>query len=214
MPRTPPASPWSPLVSGRGFNAAMAAPWYRNPQYNHGDREDQEDQDHHHGVAAPSGRISVCCPGRGVIAKSRLAHCVVACLVRGGKVLTPGLAMCSEGSPRLRPHLSRLLGGYQPKSMTQHAEVAALNRLPEGITLRQLRQMILVVIRPKYSQKLGRTRMLCAQPCRECAQIIFRLGIKAVLYSSEDALHRRSPAELLSESLPSSGTEWLLRDER
>mmetsp|Transcript_64979 Transcript_64979/g.209289 ORF Transcript_64979/g.209289 Transcript_64979/m.209289 type:complete len:183 (-) Transcript_64979:136-684(-) len=151
-------------------------------------------------------------PARGLHARSRLAHCVVACLVRGGKVITPGLAMCSEGSPRLRPHVARLIRGQQPRSMTQHAEIAALNRLPEGISLRQLRQMTLVVIRPKYNQKLRCTRMLCAQPCRECAQIIFRLGLKAVIYSSEDALHRRTPAELVVESLPSSGTEWLLRE--
>jgi len=150
---------------------------------------------------------------QGLHARSRLAHTVVACLVRGGKVLTPDLAMCSEGSPRLRPHIARLLRGYQPRTMTQHAEIAALNRLPEGVTLRQLRQMTLVVIRPKYNRKLDKTRMLCAQPCRECAQIIFRLGIKAVVYSSEDALHRRTPSDLLVESLPSSGTEWLMRED-
>lgn len=119
--------------------------------------------------------------------------------------------MCSEGSPRLRPHVARLLRGLQPRSMTQHAEIAALNRLPEGVTLRQLRQMTLVVIRPKYNQRLGRTRMLCAQPCKECAQIIQRLGIKAVVYSSEDTLYRALPADLVAESQPSSGTEWLLR---
>jgi len=150
---------------------------------------------------------------QGLHARSRLAHTVVACLMRGGKVLTPGLAMCSEGSPRLRPHVARLLKGWQPKTMTQHAEIAALNRLPEGTTLRQLKQMTLVVIRPKYNRKLDKTRMLCAQPCRECAQVIVRLGIKAVVYSAEDALHRRTPSELLCESLPSSGTEWLLREE-
>lgn len=133
--------------------------------------------------------------------------------MRGGKVITPGLAMCSEGSPRLRPHIARLLRGQQPKSLTQHAEIAALNRLPEGTTLRHLRQMTLVVIRPKYNQKLGRTRILCAQPCRECSRIIWRLGIKAVVYSSDDVLLRRTPSELLVESLPSSGTEWLLRED-
>mmetsp|Transcript_49609 Transcript_49609/g.105570 ORF Transcript_49609/g.105570 Transcript_49609/m.105570 type:complete len:121 (-) Transcript_49609:23-385(-) len=119
--------------------------------------------------------------------------------------------MCSEASPRLRPHVSRLLGGLQPRSMTQHAEIAALNLLPEGTSLRQLRHMTLVVIRPKYSQKLRQTRMLCAQPCRECANIIHLLGIKLVVYSSEDSLHRRTPAELVREALPSSGTEWLIR---
>jgi len=148
---------------------------------------------------------------RRCLAKCRLEHCVVACLVRGGKVLTPGFAMCSEASPRLRPHVARLTGGRQPRSMTQHAEIAALNLLPEGISLRQLRHMTLVVIRPKYSQKLRRTRMLCAQPCRECAGIIHQLGIKLVVFSSEDVLHRRTPEELLTASVPSSGTEWLIR---
>mmetsp|Transcript_55494 Transcript_55494/g.119787 ORF Transcript_55494/g.119787 Transcript_55494/m.119787 type:complete len:182 (+) Transcript_55494:239-784(+) len=177
----------------------MTAPGYRNPQYYHYNVAQAKEDPH-------EAQYKTC-----HYAKSRLVHCVVACLVRGGKVITPGLAMCSEGSPRLRPHVSRLLHGFQPKTMTQHAEIAALNRLPEGVTLRQLRQTTLVVIRPKYSQKLGRTRMLCAQPCRECAEVIFRLGIKAVVYSSEDALLRRFPAELLGESLPSSGTEWLMR---
>uniref|UniRef100_A0A6U6H571 CMP/dCMP-type deaminase domain-containing protein n=1 Tax=Zooxanthella nutricula TaxID=1333877 RepID=A0A6U6H571_9DINO len=119
--------------------------------------------------------------------------------------------MCSEASPRLRPHIARFTGGHQPRSLTQHAEIAALNLLPEGITPRQLRHTSLVVIRPKYSQKLRRTRMLCAKPCRECAQIIHQLGIKLVVYSSEDTLHRRTPEELLTDSVPSSGTEWLTR---
>mmetsp|Transcript_31583 Transcript_31583/g.71787 ORF Transcript_31583/g.71787 Transcript_31583/m.71787 type:complete len:185 (-) Transcript_31583:108-662(-) len=183
----------------------MATPCYRDPQYyHHHPTYYEEDQQHQQQPLSPA---------RGLHARSRLAHCVVACLVRGGKVITPGLAMCSEGSPRLRPHVARLIRGLQPRTMTQHAEIAALNRLPEGTTLRQLRQTTLVVIRPKYNQKLGCTRMLCAQPCRECAQIIFRLGLKAVIYSSEDALHRRVPAQLVAESLPSSGTEWLLRDD-
>mmetsp|Transcript_23356 Transcript_23356/g.59634 ORF Transcript_23356/g.59634 Transcript_23356/m.59634 type:complete len:175 (-) Transcript_23356:64-588(-) len=150
-------------------------------------------------------------PSRPSLARCRLSHCVVACLVRGGKVVTPGFAMCSEASPRLRPHVARLLGGQQPRTMTQHAEIAALNLLPEGISLRQLQRMTLVVIRPKYSQKLRQTRMLCAQPCRECANIIDKLGIKMVVYSSENMLHRRTPSELMLEALPSSGTEWLIR---
>mmetsp|Transcript_19366 Transcript_19366/g.41206 ORF Transcript_19366/g.41206 Transcript_19366/m.41206 type:complete len:203 (-) Transcript_19366:93-701(-) len=201
----------------------MGAPLSRNHHYNylHGLHVDQNEQDGklvvRRAQAAQAAQVPPPPPSphpaRGLHARSRLAHCVVACLVRGGKVITPGFAMCSEGSPRLRPHIARLLRGQQPRTMTQHAEIAALNLLPEGTTLRQLRHMTLVVIRPKYNQRLGRTRMLCAQPCRECAQIIFQLGIKAVVFSSEDALHRRLPAELVGESLPSSGTEWLLRDD-
>mmetsp|Transcript_69429 Transcript_69429/g.192106 ORF Transcript_69429/g.192106 Transcript_69429/m.192106 type:complete len:198 (-) Transcript_69429:66-659(-) len=190
----------------------MATPWYRDPQYYRYNPEKDNPDAHGAQNRRREEAQQALDPAPGLHARSRLVHCVVACLVRGGKVITPGLAMCSEGSPRLRPHVARFLRGQQPRSMTQHAEIAALNRLPEGITLRQLRQTTLVVIRPKYNQKLGCTRMLCAQPCRECAQIIFRLGLKAVIYSTEDALLRRTPAELVSESLPSSGTEWLLRE--
>lgn len=191
----------SHLPSGRGFNYAMDAPLSRdvkNPNQNQNQNQNQEYYEHR---GAPKPRHAMC----------RLSHCVVACLVRGGKVITPGYAMCSEASPRLRPHVSRLLGGQQPKSMTQHAEIAALNLLPEGISKRDLRRMTLVVIRPKYSQKLRQTRMLCAQPCQECAKIIHRLGIKVVFFSSENVLHRCTPDELLVASLPSSGTEWLIR---
>lgn len=150
-------------------------------------------------------------PREGHGATCRLAHCVVACLVRGGKVLTPGFAMCSEASPRLRPHVARLLGGTQPDSLTRHAEIAALNLLPAGVTPRQLRRATLVVVRPKYSQASRQTRLLCARPCRECATIICRLGIRRVVYSSEDRLLSTTPRELLAESLPSSGTKWILR---
>lgn len=97
--------------------------------------------------------------------------------------------------------------------MTQHAEIAALNRLPKSTTLRQLRQMTLVVIRQKYNQELKRSRMLCAQPCLECAQIIAALGIKSVVYSVEDMLCSCTPLELLNISSPSSGTEWIMREE-
>jgi tRNA(Arg) A34 adenosine deaminase TadA len=176
----------------------MQAPFTRDPKYQ-AKQASYEDK----GVPAAVGKRRH--------ARCRLSHCVVACLVRGGKVLTPTFAMCSEASPRLRPHVARLLGGQQPRSLTQHAEIAALNMLPEGISARQLRHTTLVVIRPKYSQKLRQTRMLCALPCSECAQIIHQLGIKLVVYSSEDTLHRRKPCELLTESLPSSGTEWLMR---
>lgn len=196
---------WSPPPSGRGFNAALEAPLTRCPKggYHH--------QVYHNGNKKPElVAVRPRLPDR-VAATCRLAHCVVACLVSGGKVLTPGYAMCSEASPRLRPHVARLLGGMQPRSLTRHAEIAALNLLPEGITLRQLRRFTLVVIRPKYSQVSGETRMLCAQPCRECANIIHRLGIRMVVYSSDDQLFRRTPQELLAESLPSSGTEWMQR---
>mmetsp|Transcript_80941 Transcript_80941/g.188014 ORF Transcript_80941/g.188014 Transcript_80941/m.188014 type:complete len:207 (+) Transcript_80941:251-871(+) len=203
----------------------MATQWVHDPQYEHHDQVYNDKNEEHHvqqreKMQQQQGgpeqwrrqrRQQALRPVPGLHVRTRLVHRVVACLVRGGKVITPGLAMCSEGSPRLRPHVARLIRGQQPRSMTQHAEIAALNRLPEGISLRQLRQTTLIVIRPKYNQKLGCTRMLCAQPCRECAQIIFRLGLKAVIYSSDDALHRRTPAELLTESMPSSGTEWLLR---
>jgi len=184
----------------------MAAPM----SYLQNDRHHQGQVHYHH---THHGKQVIPRPlGPNPCAKPRLVHCVVACLVRGGKVITPGLAMCSEGSPRLRPHLARLLNGRQPKSMTQHAEIAALNRLPKSTTLRQLRQMTLVVIRPKYNQELKRLRMLCAQPCLECAQIIQALGIKSVVYSAEDMLCNCTPRELLSISSPSSGTEWIMRE--
>lgn len=197
---------WSRRQSGRGFNLAMAAPL----RYLQNDRHHCQVHYHHghHGKEVVPRPLAP-----NPAAKSRLVHCVVACLVRGGKVITPGLATCSEGSPRLRPHLARMLNGRQPKSMTQHAEIAALNRLPKSTTLRQLRQMTLVVIRPKYNQELKRSRMLCAQPCLECAQIIAALGIKSVVYSVEDMLCSCTPLELLNISSPSSGTEWIMREE-
>lgn len=199
--------------SGRGFNLALAAssPGYPKRRNNRRQRQQQGHHVHHgqHHGAEEGQRL----PGPGASARSRMAHVVVACLVRGGKVITPGLATCSEGSPRLRPHVARLLNGRQPASVTQHAEIAALNRLPKGTTRRQLRKMTLVVIRPKFNQNLGHTRMLCAQPCRECAQIICALGIKSVVYSSEDALYRCDAEALLSAAQPSSGTVFMRREE-
>mmetsp|Transcript_69182 Transcript_69182/g.165889 ORF Transcript_69182/g.165889 Transcript_69182/m.165889 type:complete len:188 (-) Transcript_69182:70-633(-) len=187
----------------------MMAPWYRDPKYYY---NQVKNYNYNHNGENEASLVMNGFPYAGCHAKSRLVHCVVACLVRGGKIVTPGLAMCSEGSPRLRPHVARLLQGRQPKTMTQHAEIAALNRLPEGITLKELHQMTLVVVRPKYSHVTRKTRLLCAAPCRECAKVIVQLGIKAVIYSDDDRLLRRTPGELLGASLPSSGTEWLMRD--
>mmetsp|Transcript_125534 Transcript_125534/g.313648 ORF Transcript_125534/g.313648 Transcript_125534/m.313648 type:complete len:233 (+) Transcript_125534:90-788(+) len=136
-------------------------------------------------------------------------HCLVACLVRGGKVLTPGFSTCSNGSPRLRPHLSRLTGGWQPQSVSCHAEIAAMNRMPMSTTARVLRQCILVVVRPSYDSGTHQTRLLRARPCKECAAAICRLGIKAVIYSDGDMLLRRTPIELMAEASASWGTRQL-----
>lgn len=138
-------------------------------------------------------------------------HCLVACLFRGGKVITQGLHTCSNGSPNLQPHLLRLAGGRQPLATSCHAEIAALNSLPASVTACKLRQCTLVVVRPSYNSESGQTTLLCAKPCKECATVISRLGIKAVVYSDGDRLIRRTPEQILLEARPSWGTRRLLR---
>jgi len=137
-------------------------------------------------------------------------HCLIACLMKGGKVLTPGLHVCSNASPRLRPHVAHFVGGQQPRSVSCHAEVAALNALPRTIKRRRLRQCTLVVVRPSYNSDTEETSLRCAKPCRECAAIIC-LGIKAVVYSDIGQLFCSTPEELMSEASHSSGMRNVIR---
>merc|ERR1719345_738977 len=127
-------------------------------------------------------------------------------------MLTPGMNTCSNGSPRLQRHILRIAGGQQPQAVSCHAEIAALNRLSCNVTARHLRQCTLVVVRPSYNSETQQTKLLCARPCKECAMIIFRLGIKAVIYSDDGCLIRKTPADILSEAQASWGTKRLLRD--
>merc|ERR1712232_383487 len=130
---------------------------------------------------------------------------------RGGKVLTQSLAVCSRASPRLRPHVIKLTTrGQQPLSISQHAEVAALNQLPASIQSRHLRRCVVVVVRLKFNEMLGRAEMLCAKPCQECAGLISRLGLRAAVYSDGNALRWQTPQELLRTAQPSTGTKILL----
>merc|ERR1719491_753613 len=138
-------------------------------------------------------------------------HCLVACVMKGGKVLTPGLHVCSNASPRLRPHIARFAGGRQPCSVSCHAEIAALNALPPTTKRCQLQHSTLVVVRPSYNSATGHTSLLRAMPCRECASAIHALGIKAVVYSEMDQLTRASPEAILSEAGQSSGLRNVLR---
>jgi len=107
-------------------------------------------------------------------------------------------------------HISHLAGGRQPKVVSCHAEMAALNRLPESVTARCLRQCTLVVIRPSYNRETRQTKLLCSRPCKECATVVCRLGIKAVMYSDGDQLVRQTPQEILSVACPTWATKELV----
>jgi hypothetical protein len=147
----------------------------------------------------------------GGFSRSRLQHLIIACLFRGGKLITPKVAANCEGSPRLLLHIARFIRGRQPCSVTKHAEIAALNQLPKNCTLQVLRRTTIVVIRPTVREACGRNRVLCAQPCSECAGILQALGIRRVVYSpAEGAMSVDSPAGLLAKSKPSSGTRSCL----
>jgi len=143
----------------------------------------------------------------------------VACIMKGGKVLTSNLAASSKASPRVRPHL-QLCGNrrHQTLSVTRHAEVAALNQLPASFGTRHLRHCVLVVVRMRfgewsdYSEQQGPEACLeCAKPCLECAKLIESLCLRAVVYSDAGELRRQTPTEIRNIATPSSGTRARLR---
>ena len=100
--------------------------------------------------------------------------------------------------------------GQQPLSISQHAEVAALNQLPASTQARHLRRCVVAVVRLRFNEMLGRAQMLCAKPCQECAGLISRLGLRAAVYSDGDALRWETPQELVRTAEPSTGTKILL----
>jgi len=149
-----------------------------------------------------------------------------ACVVGGGKILTP-VRRCGLGGPH--PRTSRFWRRFCQRighsGISKHAEMAAIAALrPEALQATNgrtpgRRRLTLVVVRLRAGQDSAadggdsRVELGMARPCDECTKVICALGcFRKVVYSASDGhLASASPEDLLEHCQPTSGKRAELR---
>ena len=121
----------------------------------------------------------------------------------GGKVI--GIAGCtSEGSGN--NWVTRKYNTHSGVNQTssRHAEVELVRKLQKTITVEKSRKIGKIKI---YSLRISITgefsRSCC---CSECAKMLYRMGIRSVVYYDGEQFVRDKPVNIITYAKPSSGT--------